>query len=279
MLTVPVRQLGDSDRQAVERVLDRDPYGAATVAEAVATRGLPRWRGGDAVYGYGSGDHLESVCWVGAHLTPVQAGPAAVAAFADLLAGRRRRCSSIIGHAGAVRELWRRLEPSWGPARQVRPDQPLLATDTDPPVAGDPSVRLARPDEIDVMWPAAAQMYAEEVGISPLAEDGGRAHRARVANLLRARRSYARVEDGRVVFKADLAAVSRHTAQVQGVWVAPDWRGRGVGTAAMAAVVRDVLRRVAPTVSLYVNEYNHTARRVYQRCGFRHVGTFATVLF
>jgi predicted GNAT family acetyltransferase len=47
----------------------------------------------------------------------------------------------------------------------------------------------------------------------------------------------------------------------------------------MAAVVRDSLRRVAPTVSLYVNGHNTAARRVYERCGFRSVGTFATVLF
>jgi predicted GNAT family acetyltransferase len=47
----------------------------------------------------------------------------------------------------------------------------------------------------------------------------------------------------------------------------------------MAAVVRDALRRVAPTVSLYVNDYNHPARRVYERCGFKQVDTFASVLF
>ncbi|HLV58521.1 MAG TPA: GNAT family N-acetyltransferase [Natronosporangium sp.] len=279
MLTLPVRQLGDSDRRQVERILDRDPYGAVTVAELVAVRGLSRWRGGDALYGYGGRTHLEAVCWAGAHVTPVGAGPAAVAAFAELLAGRRRRCSSIIGHADAVLELWRRLEPSWGPARDVRPDQPLLVADAPSPVAPDPEVRLARPAETDLVWPAAVRMYTEEVGVSPLAEDGGRGHRARVSNLVRAGRTYVRVADGRVIFKADLAAVSRHTAQVQGVWVAPDWRNRGVGTGALAAVVRDVLERVAPTVSLYVNAYNHPARRVYQRCGFRQVGTFATVLF
>jgi len=64
---------------------------------------------------------------------------------------------------------------------------------------------------------------------------------------------------------------------MSGVWVAPDWRGRGFGTAAMAAVVRDALRRVAPSVSLYVNDTTR-ARRLYDRCGFRRVGTFATVL-
>ena len=70
----------------------------------------------------------------------------------------------------------------------------------------------------------------------------------------------------------------RHTAQVQGVWVAPEWRGRGLGTMAMSAVVRDALRRVAPSVSLYVNDYNTPARRAYARCGFSRAGTFATVL-
>jgi predicted GNAT family acetyltransferase len=279
VLTVPVRQLGDNERQTVERLLDRDPYGATTVAERVATRGLARWRGDGTVYGYGARGHLEALCWAGAHLTPVLAGPPAVAAFAELLAGQGRGCSSIIGDAGAVLDLWRRLRPVWGPARQVRGAQPLLLADSPADVPADPAVRLARPDELDIFWSASVRMYTEEVGISPLAEDGGRTHRARVAALLRTRRSYVRVAGGEVIFKADLAAVSRHTAQVQGVWVAPTWRRRGIGTAAMAAVVRDVLRRIAPTVTLYVNDYNATARRIYARCGFRQVGTFATVLF
>lgn len=279
MLTVPVRQLGDSERGSVERLLDRDPYGAATVAERIVTRGLSRWRGDGSIYGYGARRQLESVCWSGAHLTPVLAGPVAVAAFADLFAGQPRACSSIIGDATAVLDLWQRLQPAWGAARQVRTNQPLLVAQAPPAVAADPAVRLGRPDEIEIIWPAAVQMYTEEVGVSPLAEDGGRAHRARMAHLLRARRSYVRVAGGEVIFKADVAAVSRHTAQIQGVWVAPAWRRHGIGTAAMAAVVRDVLRRVAPSVTLYVNDYNLPARRMYARCGFRQVGTFATVLF
>ena len=32
-------------------------------------------------------------------------------------------------------------------------------------------------------------------------------------------------------------------------------------------------------MSLYVNDYNTAARRVYERCGFEQVGMFATVLF
>ncbi|TCB96192.1 GNAT family N-acetyltransferase [Micromonospora zingiberis] len=279
MLTAPVRQLGESERRAVERLLDLDPYAGAQVAERVAARGLAWWRAEGRVLGYGSRRQLESVCWLGGNLTPVLATRQAVAAFADLLAGEDRICSSIVGRADAVLELWDRLSDTWGPARDVRPNQPLLATEALPEVPADPHVRLVRGAELDLLYPAAVAMYTEEVGVSPLTEDGGRGYRRRVTDMIRSGRAYARFVDGRVVFKAELAVVTRRTAQIQGVWVAPEWRGRGIATAAMAAVVRDALDRVAPTVSLYVNDFNLPARRVYERCGFRPVGTLATVLF
>jgi predicted GNAT family acetyltransferase len=279
VLTLPARLLGDADRGAVERLLDEDPYCGAQVAERVAAAGLAWWRLDARIFGYGQRRHLEAVCWLGANLIPVHASAEAVAAFAELTAGEPRSCSSIVGSADAVLDLWHRLAPFWGPARDVRPCQPLLATDAPPSVTADPGVRLVRPDEVDVLYPASVAMYTEEVGISPVADSGAAAYRERVRDLVRGGRAYARFMNGRVVFKAELAVITRQTAQVQGVWTAPEWRGRGLATAGMAAVVRDALRRVAPTVSLYVNDYNHAARRVYDRCGFRRVGTFATVLF
>jgi hypothetical protein len=276
---MPVRHLGELDRGAVRRLLDEEPYAGAPVAERVEAQGLGWWRGEGRLFGYGSRRHLESICYLGNHLTPVRAGRAAAAAFADLFAAEPRTCSSMVGSADAVLALWQRLSSAWGDARDVRPCQPLMVTHAPPEVPPDPGVRLVRPDEIDLLFPAAVRMYTEEVGVSPLADDGGRGYRQRVTELVRNRRAYARFEDGEVVFKAELAVVTRHTAQVQGVWVAPEWRGHGIATAAMAAVVRDALHRVARSVSLYVNDYNIPARRTYARCGFRRVGEFATVLF
>ncbi len=276
---VPVRQLGETERGSIERILDTDPYAAAQVAERVAARGLAWWRAEGRIFGYGSRRHVESLCWLGGHLTPVRATPPAVAAFAERIAAEERTCSSIVGRADAVLGMWERLEATWGPARDVRPNQPLLVADTMPDVPADPSVRVVALDEVDLLFPAAVAMYTEEVGVSPLLDDGGRGYRRRVAELVRGRRAYARVVDGEVVFKAELAVVTRRTAQIQGVWVAPQWRGKGLAAPALAAVMRDALRRVAPTVSLYVNDFNEPARRAYDRCGFRPAGTFATVLF
>ena len=279
MLTVPIRQLGEPERAAVERILDADPYAGAQIAERVASHGLNWWRSDGRIYGYEPARRVESIIWSGAHLVPVGATPAATAAFADLLGADPRICSSIIGRAEAVLDLWDRLSGHWGPARDVRRNQPLLVTDRDPLVRPDPEVRLVRSGEVDQLFPAAVAMYTEEVGVSPLLDDGGRGYRRRIAELVKQKRAYARFAGDQVIFKAELAIITHRTTQVQGVWVHPEYRGRGLATGAMAAVVADALRRVAPTVSLYVNDYNKAARRVYQRCGFVSAGSFATVLF
>ena len=55
-------------------------------------------------------------------------------------------------------------------------------------------------------------------------------------------------------------------------------RGAGRSVGLMAAVCEQVARDHAPLVTLYVNEYNHPARALYARLGFRLVGPYATIL-
>ena len=83
-------------------------------------------------------------------------------------------------------------------------------------------VRRIRKDEMDVIMPACVAMFTEEVGVSPLAGDGGLLYQARVAELVGAGRSFARIEDGKVVFKAEIGAATPQACQIQGVWVAPE---------------------------------------------------------
>jgi predicted GNAT family acetyltransferase len=178
-----------------------------------------------------------------------------------------------------VAPLWDLLAPYWGPARDHRPRQPLLAIEGPPAVAAEPRVRPVRPDQLETLLPAAVAMFTEEVGVSPLRVDGGAGYRARVAELVRAGQSLAWIEGDEVLFKAEIGAVSRAACQVQGVWVAPAHRGRGIGAAGTAAVVEYARARIAPVVSLYVNDFNAPARAAYRRVGFRDVGRYASVLF
>jgi uncharacterized protein len=136
-----------------------------------------------------------------------------------------------------------------------------------------------RPEEADILWPACVAMFTEEVGVSPTIGDGGASYRARMEQLIRSGRAFARIEDGQVIFKAEIGAVTPQACQVQGVWVRPECRGRGLAAPGMAAVVTEATRSIAPVVSLYVNDFNTPARATYQRVGFTEAGRFMSVLF
>ena len=227
------------------------------------------------------GDGLTAAAFHGGNLLPVGGEESEWAALGRVLATEPRRCSSIVGPAAAVIGLWRQLEPAWGPCRLVRPAAAAarVAEPTAGPAADpDPRVRQVRPEEIEAYLPAAAAMFTEELGVSPYRGARPAEYRQRVGETIRDGRAFAVFDDrDQVIFKADIGAVSRRTCQLQGVWVRPDHRGAGLGTAALAAVLRHALAH-APTVSLYVNDFNHAARRVYARLGMHQVDTFATVL-
>ena len=277
--TTASRVLDDNDRDEVLALLDTDPVGNVFVASRVRSVGLNPARLGGQMWGFGPRGALVSLCYAGANMVPVNAGPEAVHAFADRARRQGRRCSSIVGPVDAVSLLWERLEPHWGRARAVRWAQPVMAISRKPAVPADPWVRRVRPEEFDVLLPACVAMFTEEVGVSPNLGDGGALYRTRVAELIRIGRSYARIEDGRVVFKAEVGAVTPQACQIQGVWVDPELRGRGHAVAGMAAVVEAARECFAPVVSLYVNDYNRSARAVYKKVGFAEVDTFMSVLF
>jgi len=274
-----LRLLTDRDRDEALALCDRDPVANVFVSARVQASGLDPMRLGAQVWGFQEAGRLVSLCYVGANMIPVQAGPAAVTAFAERARRQGRRCSSIAGPAPVVGDLWRQLAPFWDRPREIRDRQPLLAIASDPLLRPDPAVRQVRPCETGILLPASIAMFTEEVGISPIGADGGAAYRARVHELVAAGRSLARIEEGKVVFKAEIGAVTPQACQVQGVWVPPELRGRGHASRGMAAVVAFARSTLSPVVSLYVNDFNGPARAAYRRVGFAEVGTFMSVLF
>lgn len=277
--SAPTRLLDDRDLPAVRALLARNPVADVFVASRVEAAGLDPWRLGAEMWGHTVDGRLAAVCYSGANLWPVAAGPTSARLFAERARRQGRRCSSIVGVSSSAMAMWKHLEPAWGPSREVRADQPLLVIEGSPLVAPDPEVRPVRPDELDVLLPACVAMFTEEIGVSPVLADGGALYRARVAEFVAQRRSFAHIVDGRVLFKAEIGAMAGDVCQIQGVWVDPGLRGRGLGAAGTASVVALARAAFAPRVSLYVNDFNHAARRVYDRVGFARVGTFASILF
>lgn len=138
--------------------------------------------------------------------------------------------------------------------------------------------RLATFADLGELLPAAAAMFTEEVGFDPIARYG-EGYAARLRTLIAGQRS-AIVTDvnGRVIFKADAGIVNLDAAQVQGVWLHPDYRGYGLAKPFFAAAAQ-ILQRYYPHLSLYVNDYNARALAMYRGTGWEQIGQFSTIIF
>lgn len=147
-------------------------------------------------------------------------------------------------------------------------------------LSGEPAgyARLATSADLGELLPAAAAMFTEEVGFDPIARYGD-GYAARLRTLIAGQRS-AIVADvnGRVIFKADAGIVNLDAAQVQGVWLHPDYRGYGLAKPFFAAAAQ-ILQRHYPHLSLYVNDYNARALAMYRGTGWEQIGQFSTIIF
>ncbi len=274
-----IRILGNDDLDEVMGLLLGSPLENIFVASRVEAAGLDPFMLGCQVIGYERDEQLVSLCHAGSNLVPVNADDEALDAYIRYL-GPRRRAASIMGVAGPTIRLWEGLSQAyggqWSEVRDLRPDQPLMSISQTCTVWPDERVQRITMKDFDSYFRAAVKMYTEEVGISPLEATGS--YRRHVQRTIEQGRAFGIVEDGRVVFKSDVGCHQGMFCQVQGVWMDPALRGRGRAAAAMSGVV-ELCRERWPVVSLYVNDYNTPAIRLYERVGFQSVGKLATVLY
>jgi predicted GNAT family acetyltransferase len=244
-------------------IASRLEYGVLARKTAGTVYGWPAWR-------------PRALLHVGSNLAP--AGPLeAIGAFVEV-AGRHRGSQSIMGESAMVLPFWEALCKRWGKAysqvREVRPSQPLMTLVGEPSVPGSPEVRELSWNDYDSYLEAAKAMYSEEVG--PLPPGDGYAGYCRW--LISNGNAYGVVHDGKVIFKADVGTSALGVGQIQGVWLEPSLRGRGLSIPYMAAAATLALRK-HPTLSLYVNDFNLPAISCYRHIGFKQVGELATVLY
>lgn len=168
------------------------------------------------------------------------------------------------------------LKPEPFKPEPFKPGQSPLGGDS----TGEPAgyARLATSADLGELLPAAAAMFTEEVGFDPIARYGD-GYAARLRTLIAGQRS-AIVTDvnGRVIFKADAGIVNLDAAQVQGVWLHPDYRGYGLAKPFFAAAAQ-ILQHRYPHLSLYVNDYNARALAMYRGTGWEQIGQFSTIIF
>jgi L-amino acid N-acyltransferase YncA len=250
-------------------------------AQAVIMSGLIRDNGFESPFNRGtfhacrdSAGRLEGVALVG-HAVYVAAETAsALGAFARVAQGEHG-AHVILGERELVGRFWEHYAPA-GQAPRVFCRE-LLFEQCWPVPAREPveGLRLATLEELMQVMPVHAAMAYEESGVNPIDVDL-HGFRMRCARRIEHGRVWVLVEDGNLLFKADIASDTPECVYLEGVYVDPAVRQKGYGLSCLSQLSRNLLEG-AKVVSALVNEQNLAAQALFQKAGFKLRGLYDTV--
>jgi predicted GNAT family acetyltransferase len=196
----------------------------------------------------------------------------ALVALAELLLERRPALPGVAGESGTAT----RFTGLWGErtGADAEPGMGLLVYRLDaviPPATVPGRLRTAGPVDRLLLreWFAA---FVSETGTT-----GG--DTAAVVDRAIARGGVHVWDDGRPLAMATTTPAVAGVVRIGGVYSPPELRRRGYGSACVAAVSQQALNRGASACMLYTDETNPTSNAIYQRIGYRQVGTGAEYRF
>ncbi|MGB7924346.1 MAG: GNAT family N-acetyltransferase [Pyrinomonadaceae bacterium] len=140
------------------------------------------------------------------------------------------------------------------------------------PVSG---LRQATLDELEPVMLVQAQMAFDEAGINPMLTDP-LGFRLRCARRIEQGRIWVWVEDGKLIFKADILAETPEVNYLEGVWVNPLARGEGYGMRCISQLGRQLLTRTE-ALTVLVNEHARQAQAFYRKAGYCLRGCYDTI--
>jgi predicted GNAT family acetyltransferase len=181
----------------------------------------------------------------------------------------------IMGEQDRINELWSYCANA-GQQMRLACTESLLEFSYPIEVHAEaPELRLATKDELDSVLPIQAEMAFEESGVDPREVDP-EGFRRRCLRRIEQGRTWVVIEDGKLMFKADIISETSDVVYLEGVWVNEEKRLNGYGASCMSQLSRSLLER-AKSVCLLVNYKNTNAQAFYRRCGYQFRATYLTI--
>jgi predicted GNAT family acetyltransferase len=207
---------------------------------------------------------------------------AALAAFARLVRNSDN-VHVIIGEQARIEQFWRHFTIEGNVPHQVGRELLLQHQSTMLEQACSETgklglgLRLATPEDLSVVISTHARMAFEELGlVNPIVADP-KGFPARCARRIDQRRVWVLIENGSLVFKADVVADTPDAIYLEGIYVNPEKRGQGYGLSCLTQLSRSLLQRTG-SICLLVKDRNHQAHSFYHRAGFRFKSRYTTIL-
>jgi uncharacterized protein len=138
-----------------------------------------------------------------------------------------------------------------------------------------PGLRPAVTEDLEQVMVVQAEMAFDESGVNPMEADP-EGFRRRCLRRIEQGRVWVWTEEGRLIFKADVISETPEVKYVEGVWVAPEYRGRGYGLRCFSQLSRELLAQ-SGAVTLLVNEKSPGAVSFYRRAGYKLRSQYDTI--
>ncbi|HEX4951539.1 MAG TPA: GNAT family N-acetyltransferase [Blastocatellia bacterium] len=265
-----VRELREADRERVLSLLAQDPVRSVILRGLILDYGMcaPELRG--VFYGYFTGEQLTDLALIG-HQLIVFANDEALPALAQKAVDLQARLHMILGPEHQVEKLWGYLAQHERETRRMSAQRLYVCQE-----AGSAPERrqLLRANyaELDVVTDAQAEMALEASGVDPRQNDLA-GFRHRIVERLERKRIWVKIEDGKVVFKADIFSDTPDTVYLEGIWTHPNYRNRGIAKSCMAELLSRLLCD-HQTICLFTDETEQAAQSVYEHVGFNFVANY-----
>lgn len=273
--TLSLDELRESDKAEVLKFLRERPLHTVVMSGFIRDNGVENWLNRGTFYGCRNNlDELEGVALIGHAMFLEARSDNALRAFAQV-ARRVGSTHMIMGEQEKVRRLWNFYAPGAQEARLVSRETLLVQTSPADIFSPVPELRLAGLDDLSATVPVHAAMALAESGVDPLTVDP-HGFSSRCARRIRQNRTWVWIKDGQLIFKADVVSDTPEAIYIEGIYVAPSERGRGIGSRCMSQVVRNLLQRTKAIV-LLVNEKHEAAQSFFRKIGFREDGSYETI--
>jgi ribosomal protein S18 acetylase RimI-like enzyme len=137
------------------------------------------------------------------------------------------------------------------------------------------NLRRATANELELVMPVQAELAFAESGINPLEVDP-EGFRKRCLRRIEQGRTWVVIEDGKLIFKADVISRTSAVSYLEGIWISEERRANGNALSFMSALMRRLLEDTK-SICLLVNETNKRAQSFYRKCGFHFRATYETI--
>ena len=268
-------KLTNNDREEVRAFLNIRPVHTVVMASFIRDNGMESELNRGTFCGYRSSDgRLEGVALLG-HTTLIESrSDEAMRAFALKAKNDRTAINLIMSDNTAAETFWRYYAGSSKP-RQTCTE--LLFETAFPMLVRDCEwdVRTARPEELETIAEAHAEVAFNESGSDPMLRDR-EGFLKRVARRIEMGRTFVVFDGDRLIFKADIIAESDQIIYLEGVYVAPEFRGKGVGSSCLSKLNLMLLER-ADKICMLSNVRFENAHRSFQKAGYRITGRCTTL--